>query len=351
MNFHNFSYPRCVTMICDLFTSAKFKIYLSGGSVRDIILGTIPRDYDLITNALPSEIKEILITANIKYHLRGDNYGTYGCILDKTDIDIGSLMKEVPTITFGCTIEEDSGRRDITYNALYYDFENLTLIDLVGGLADIQTGTVRIIGNPIQRFHEDKLRILRVLRYACRYNHIIAEETFAAIKSIPIGVIVLSKERIYSELKKAFAGDFDRYLTYLKMLGMFDLVFPNMICDYDGGITADYLCIYFAYIFRNDTDVEKKLIWLRYDKKIIREIIFLLRMINFQPEFVRMYISDRKKINIDRKCLLDWCDIMNLGMYQKKFCAYESVCTKSMIYQNAAEQLDKLEYDSFMEKK
>src|SRR5271166_2306689 len=193
----DFNYPEGIKLIRDLFTSNNFKIYLSGGSVRDILLGLKPRDYDLMTNALPNEIKQILIDNKIKYHLRGDEYGTYGIIINKIEIDIGSFMKDYPKIVFGVSIQDDANRRDLTYNALYYDFLDDKIIDLVSGLQDLRNGITKIIGNPIERFNEDKLRILRVLRYACKYNHIIGNDTWEVIRMYPKGLITLSKERVY----------------------------------------------------------------------------------------------------------------------------------------------------------
>ena len=185
---------------------AGFEAYWAGGCVRDQVLGRVPADYDVATDARPEQVQrifrrtvavglsfgvvEILGPRPLKIQVatfRSD--GTY------------SDGRRPDSITF-CSAEEDAKRRDFTINGMFYDPLEDRLIDYVGGQADLGAKMLRAIGNPVHRFAEDKLRMLRGVRMATRFDLAVDVATADAIRMMAGEIIVVSAERIADELRK-----------------------------------------------------------------------------------------------------------------------------------------------------
>ena len=174
--------------------------YFVGGCVRDRLLGRECKDYDVATDATPSRVKGVFPDA----HLVGASFGV--ALVGRVEVatfrhDHDYLDGRRPeTVTFTGSAEEDVVRRDFTINGLLYDPVTDEVIDHVGGRADLDARVIRAIGDPSARFTEDKLRMLRAVRFAARLKFAIEPETFSAIQSAVAEIRQISLERIRDEL-------------------------------------------------------------------------------------------------------------------------------------------------------
>ena len=191
-----------------------FTAYLTGGAVRDLMLGRPAKDFDVVTDARPGQIKKRFARAFIigrrfrltHVHFHGGKYievATFRRISDQVARETPA-EESAPVHPYG-TPEEDAFRRDITINALYYDPIDDAVIDYVGGLEDIARRTVRVIGNPAERFTEDPVRIWRVLRYAARLGFAVEEAVAQEISGHAQLIAAASGARLYEELNKDLA--------------------------------------------------------------------------------------------------------------------------------------------------
>jgi poly(A) polymerase len=212
-----------------------FTAYLTGGAVRDLMLGRPAKDFDVVTDARPGQIKKRFARAFIigrrfrlaHVHFPGGKYievATFRRISDQAARETTSTEESVPAHPYG-TAEEDAFRRDITINALYYDPIADAVIDYVGGLEDIASRTVRVIGNPAERFTEDPVRIWRVLRYAARLGFAVEE---AAEREIPGHAHLIAASpgaRLYEELNKDLAFETRPVVETLRRYGILRFIF------------------------------------------------------------------------------------------------------------------------------
>ena len=212
-----------------------FTAYLTGGAVRDLLLGRPAKDFDVVTDARPGQIKKRFARAFIigrrfrlaHVHFPGGKYievATFRRISDQAARETTPAEESVPAHPYG-TAEEDAFRRDITINALYYDPIADSVIDYVGGLEDIARRTVRVIGNPAERFTEDPVRIWRVLRYSARLGFAVEE---AAEREIPGHAHLIgasSGARLYEELNKDLAFETRPVFETLRRYGILRFIF------------------------------------------------------------------------------------------------------------------------------
>ena len=196
--------------LASLFKDKGFILYMVGGTVRDYLLNVPLTDMDLVTDATPIEMKEFL-----KADYTFEKYGSIKYVDDSgLKFDITTLRKEEgycdyrhpSKICFTKSIKEDVFRRDITINALYMDNE-LNVIDLVGGIKDINNKVIRMIGDPLKRIKEDPLRIIRVYRFELETNFKIDESLKKVIEENFELVNLLNKEKIKMEIKKSHHKD------------------------------------------------------------------------------------------------------------------------------------------------
>ena len=207
--------PQSVKELNELFKKSGKKLYLVGGSVRDFLTGDKPKDFDLATDALPDEVLSIL-GRKYRTNLQGKAFGVVVVYTNdqpmgmeiatfRSDIYDGKLgNSRNPEVKF-TSIEEDVKRRDLSINGLFYDLDKREIIDLVGGLEDLKNKIIRMIGNPDLRIQEDPLRILRVFRFSYRYGFEIDKETKDAIERNKESLKIISRERIWEEIKKSFS--------------------------------------------------------------------------------------------------------------------------------------------------
>ena len=211
--------------------------YIVGGCVRDSILGRTPNDWDICTSATPSEMLNIFNDKRIIE--TGLQHGTITVVVNDEPYEVTTFRldgdysdhRRPDTVTFTTSLEEDLSRRDFTINAMAYNDEE-GLIDPFGGLADIEEGKIRCVGNANDRFQEDALRVLRALRFSCQTNFEIEEYTKHAIISNAQALGAISRERINSELCKMITSS-SFPLVLLLYCGVFCQVIPEL-CDLVG---------------------------------------------------------------------------------------------------------------------
>ena len=196
------------TDIARRLQEAGYTAYFAGGCVRDELLGLDPHDYDIATSAKPNEVQKLFphtqaVGAHFGVILVMEHGRAFEVATFRSDHEyIDGRRPEMVTFS---TPEEDAARRDFTINGMFHDPVADRFIDFVGGQADLQSRTLRAIGDPVARFREDKLRLLRAVRFAARFSYEVDPATWGAIKSHAADIHAVSTERIREELVKILA--------------------------------------------------------------------------------------------------------------------------------------------------
>ena len=207
----NIALPSFVQSALSLLIQAGFEAYVVGGCVRDSLMGQEPADWDITTSALPTEIIDVFSeypTINT-----GLQHGTITVIVEDAPLEITTYRvdgqyvdgRHPAFVTFTSLLTEDLKRRDFTINAMAYH-PDAGLIDPFNGQADIQARTIRCVGEPMERFSEDALRILRALRFSAVLGFAIDEKTAMAIHRLADTLCCVSIERITAECKRLICG-------------------------------------------------------------------------------------------------------------------------------------------------
>jgi len=224
---------------------AGYEAYFAGGCVRDLLLGVAAKDFDVATSAHP----DIVLTLFPKTFAVGAHFGV---VLVCDDVDGAEIVTEVATfrsdgayldgrhpaeVRFATSAREDVLRRDFTINGMMLDPVlqratcNLTssLLDYVGGQNDLRAGLIRAIGEPHRRFEEDKLRMLRAVRFAARFDYAIEPDTEAALRELAPGIGQVSRERVRDELTRMLTeGHARRAFELLDQTGLLRQVLPEI---------------------------------------------------------------------------------------------------------------------------
>ena len=243
--------------------------YLVGGGVRDLLLGREPKDFDIATDAKPNEIKKIFRNcrligrrfrlAHIHFHDEIIEVATFRSnITDEPESEVpvepaagapvvsgvhdavpperprpprmlksgdGMILRDN---VFG-TPEQDAIRRDFTVNALFYGIADYAVIDYVGGMEDLRKGLIRIIGDPVVRFTEDPVRMVRAVRFAAVLGFEIEAKTYKALLDHQDKISLASPARMYEEVQKLFLlGEGEKTFQMLRHTGMFGVLFPHI---------------------------------------------------------------------------------------------------------------------------
>jgi poly(A) polymerase len=197
--------------VCRTLRAAGHQAYLVGGCVRDILLGRKPADYDVATDATPDRVQQ-LFPRSLAVGAR------FGVIIvledgdgdDSTQVEVATFRSDIgysdgrhpDRVVYATTPQEDVRRRDFTINALMLDPDTNEVLDFVGGRDDLNAGIIRAIGQAEERFREDKLRMVRAVRFAARFGYAIEPATFEAIRKLAPEIRQVSAERIRDELTK-----------------------------------------------------------------------------------------------------------------------------------------------------
>ncbi|MCI0358853.1 MAG: CCA tRNA nucleotidyltransferase [Planctomycetaceae bacterium] len=189
--------------------AAGYEALWAGGCVRDQILGIPPKDYDVATSALPEQVRDVF--GKRKTLAIGQSFGVITVLGPKGagQIDVATFRSDAtysdgrhPDSVSFTTAEQDALRRDFTINGLFFDPVESRVIDYVGGQEDLRAGIVRAIGDPRQRIAEDKLRMLRAVRFAARFEFALDQRTLAAIQQQAHELVIVSAERIAAEMRQ-----------------------------------------------------------------------------------------------------------------------------------------------------
>jgi poly(A) polymerase len=214
--------------------------WLVGGCVRNALLGQSISDIDIATQALPEAVTARTEAAGFKAVPTGIEHGTVTVVVDHHPVEVTTLRRDVETdgrravVAYSRDLAEDAGRRDFTMNALYVDRDG-ALHDPVGGLEDLEARRVRFIGDAGTRIREDFLRTLRYFRFYGWYGHGSPDrEAIKAIVANKSGLVSLSAERVWAELKKILAApQVTRSLLWMRQTGVYQIVLPES-GDMDG---------------------------------------------------------------------------------------------------------------------
>lgn len=222
--------PASVDAIIDSLQANGYEAYAVGGCVRDSILGRKPDDWDITTSATPWQVKEIFnrtVDTGLQHGTVTVLMGNYAHEVTTYRIDgdyeDGRHPKEV---TFTASLEEDLKRRDFTINAMAYN-DKSGLIDLYGGIEDLQRKCIRCVGNAEERFGEDALRILRALRFAAQLEFGIDQETYEAVSKLSPTLAKISAERIATELTKLLVSGRPEYIQHAYDTGITKVILPE----------------------------------------------------------------------------------------------------------------------------
>ncbi len=223
-----------------------YKAYLVGGGVRDLLLGKKPKDFDIATDATPRKIKNLFRNCRIigrRFKLAHVYFRNQKIIEVSTFRDVSTTPSqdtlEVPeTIetnahdnTYG-TPATDAHRRDLTINALFYELSTFSIIDYVGGMQDLQSKTIRIIGDPEVRFQEDPVRMLRAVRHAARAGFEIEKQSYKAITQHHELLTTASQVRVYEEFKRDLSGGAALpTLRLLQQTGLLEHLLPELLLN------------------------------------------------------------------------------------------------------------------------
>jgi poly(A) polymerase len=216
---------------------AGFRALWAGGCVRDIILGLTPADYDVATDATPEQVMQTLpfraVTVGISFGVVRVRHPRQSGI----EVEVATFRSDAayidgrrPSSVVFSSPELDAARRDFTINGMFMDPASNQVVDFVGGLDDLHHQVLRAIGDPYDRFREDKLRLLRAVRFAARYNLTVEHSTRMALKAMASEVTVVSAERIAQELRRMLVHEHrTRAMDMALDLGLVAAILPELL--------------------------------------------------------------------------------------------------------------------------
>jgi len=350
--------PKDILSINKIFKNNGFDLYIVGGSIRDLIIGKTPHDYDLVTNANPNQIENIL--KDFKTDLQGKHFGVIRVFTSdfpegieiatfRTDISFGRDTKgdDKKVNIDNISIEEDSNRRDLTMNALYYDIENKEIIDFHGGIDDIKNNNIKTVGLAEKRFNEDRLRILRTIRFAARSNSKIDKDTSKAIlndnrlRGISSKDDV-SQERIVEEFFKMVdyannASDVEMIQNYLILLSNFNLfeqMFPGLKVDklnaFNRKFDTTNKYVILSNLFQNNelNDIKSHMIKSKFPLDVVNKVCFLIKLKNdiSNDNNAFQLLNLKNRYNVDENTIVEFGVTNDIDVNLiKKFIKYSKI--------------------------
>ena len=254
--------PDDVNFIIERMSAHGYHAHVVGGSVRDSLIGRELGDFDITTDALPEQTKAVF--SDHKTVDTGIKHGTVTLVLGGVPYEITTYRidgdykdnRHPEAVTFTANLTEDLARRDFTVNAMAYSVKD-GLVDPFDGRRDANARIIRAVGDPYRRFDEDALRILRALRFASTLSFDIEDNTAKAARELAPRLATISKERVYTELKKLIAGD-----NAYRVIGEYSEVLSHALDgftierlpDREQFLRADYLTRLSALIYMNSGD-------------------------------------------------------------------------------------------------
>jgi poly(A) polymerase len=219
--------------VCQRLVVAGYQSYLVGGCVRDLLLGREPADYDVATDAIPDRVVEVFPGSLTV----GAQFGVVIVAEGGREVHVATFRSETSytdgrrpdQVTFAASPAEDAHRRDFTINALFMVPESAEILDFTGGRADLDARIIRAIGDPARRFREDRLRMVRAVRFAARLEYNIEPETFEAIQRDAAAITTVSPERLRDECTRILTeGSAARGFELLDANGLLVHILPEI---------------------------------------------------------------------------------------------------------------------------
>lgn len=223
--------PSKVAVILDALRTHGYEAYAVGGCVRDTLLGRLPDDWDITTSARPEEVKK-LFRRTVDTGLQ---HGTVTVLLGEEGFEVTTYRidgeytdhRHPVEVSYASRLSEDLMRRDFTINAMAYN-EQTGLVDLFGGVEDIRRQVIRCVGDPVERFTEDALRIMRAVRFSAQLGFAVEENTWAALRELAPTLVHVSQERIQTELVKLLVSSHPHYVKNLQEAGILAVILPEL---------------------------------------------------------------------------------------------------------------------------
>lgn len=222
--------PIHVNQIIHTLEEHGFEAYAVGGCVRDSLLGRQPQDWDITTSATPEQVKALFMHTIDT----GIEHGTVTVMLDRCGYEVTTYRidgeyedaRHPKEVTFTSNLLEDLRRRDFTINAMAYN-DRQGLVDAFDGIGDLKSGCIRCVGNPVERFTEDALRMLRAVRFAAQLGFYVEKETKNAVRSLAGTIAKVSAERIQMELNKLLVSSHPEEIRMAYELGLTKVFLPE----------------------------------------------------------------------------------------------------------------------------
>jgi tRNA nucleotidyltransferase/poly(A) polymerase len=318
------SIPSDIIDLYKLFKKNGKELYVVGGAVRDALLGKKPKDFDLATDAFPEEVVKMVQDAG--YSTIGEVGQQFGVVIvqipsDRNGVEIATFREDIgsgrrPEGVNYSTIDKDVLRRDLTINALFYDIGKGEVVDLVGGLKDIQDQKIRTVGKAADRFAEDPLRKLRALRFAGRTGSKLEAETADAILT-DNSLEGVSPERIRDEFKKSIESA-KKVKDYLKMVSQFNLwsvMFPTLQVN-EAFVESSLWLVQLAMLFGdNERDqIKKEMNKMTFTSDEVDSVLFLKSLMSFKAEDVFDLYKERERAGIDKNNIIVFAKINRLDL-------------------------------------
>ena len=315
------SIPEDIRELTQIFVSNGFKLYVVGGAVRDALLGKEPKDWDVATDAQPDQILQMFQGRQGYKTLEiGKSFGIINVISPSgEEFEIATFRKDIgagrrPDSVEFTDIATDVMRRDLTINALFYDLETGEVVDYVGGIEDLKNGVVKSVGDPVERFNEDRLRILRAIRFAARMGSQLDPETEKAIRQ-DNSLSGVSPERIRDEFLKGFksAKSVSQFLSIISNLDLWSEVFPGLIVSPGSvsGQTKNEL-IFLAELLQDNSPerVRTTLNKLKYSAQEASGVTFLLMFKDLDiSNAIDLWKINSKQVKMDSSTLEQFSSI------------------------------------------
>lgn len=299
--------PSSVEYVLSKLKENGYQAYVVGGAVRDFLMGKTPHDYDLTSDALPSQIS--VVFKDFYQEHSGEKHGTIRVIVDHKPIEITTFRcdegytdyRRPDNVEFVKDVYIDSKRRDFSINAFYYSEGHI--YDFHEGLEDLNNKVIKTIGNPSTRFHEDALRILRAIRFSAKLGYEIESKTKTALLDCKEELNLIAKERILTELKEiSSTSNFFRNIK--EYFPIFKLIIPCLgkignsiddIYNFDTKSCGDYIASLSALFSLREinNDFMPWRLFIKMDNESINAIKTLIKLkdINFNNSFDDDYIN------------------------------------------------------------
>lgn len=299
--------PSNVEYVLSKLKENGYQAYVVGGAVRDFLMGKTPHDYDLTSDALPSQISDVF--KDFYQEHSGEKHGTIRVIVDHKPIEITTFRcdegytdyRRPDNVEFVKDVYIDSKRRDFSINAFYYSEGHI--YDFHEGLEDLNNKIIKTIGNPSARFHEDALRILRAIRFSAKLGYEIESKTKTALLDCKEELNLIAKERILIELKEIsstsnFFRDIKEYFPIFKLIiPCLDKIGNSIddIYNFDTKSYGDYIASLSALFSLREinNDFMPWRLFIKMDNESINAIKTLIKLkdINFNNSFDDDYIN------------------------------------------------------------